>query len=223
MRWAHLEYVVSAVGEDEAVGVVDEELGHAVGSERGGDRGEEGLRDGRHARERHRRRRRDAAAAQSGPRHSRRGHTRRRAAREWGVEQQRRTRTVWKTRRVSDVKTPDPRRCTDERAGSAMASSAGSERDMTPLELMRHRNGLMHSAESIRNGREFETRPTDVFIVTYPKCATRPRAMRVPTTTSPPPRPLASDREPRPRTPTYLDSPMRARPSPRSPGAARRG
>ena len=51
-RWAHLEYVVSAVGEDEAVGVVDEELGHAVGSERGGDRGEEGLRDGRHARER---------------------------------------------------------------------------------------------------------------------------------------------------------------------------
>ena len=48
---AHLEYVLSAVGEDEAVGVVDEKLGQAVRSERGGDRGEEGLRDGRHARE----------------------------------------------------------------------------------------------------------------------------------------------------------------------------
>ena len=76
-----------------------------------------------------------------------------------------------------------------------MASSAGSEREMTPLELMRHRNGLMHSAESIRNGREFETRPTDVFIVPYPKYATRHNAMmRVPTTPSPPPRAPSSPR-----------------------------
>lgn len=76
-----------------------------------------------------------------------------------------------------------------------MASSAGSEPEMTPLELMRHRNGLMHSAESIRNGREFETRPTDVFIVTYPKCATRHLARcGMPTTPSPPPRAPAFSR-----------------------------
>lgn len=76
-----------------------------------------------------------------------------------------------------------------------MASSAGSAREMTPLELMRHRNGLMHSAESIRNGREFETRPTDVFIVTYPKYATRRFARRgVPTIPSPPPRAPAFSR-----------------------------
>ena len=40
---------------------------------------------------------------------------------------------------------------------------------MTPLELMRHRNDLMHSEESIDAGRTFAPRPTDVFVVTYPK------------------------------------------------------
>jgi hypothetical protein len=42
-------------------------------------------------------------------------------------------------------------------------------RHMTPLELMRHRNDLMHSKASICAGRSFAPRPTDVFIVTYPK------------------------------------------------------
>ena len=99
-----------------------------------------------------------------------------------------------------------------------MASSAGSAREMTPLELMRHRNGLMHSAESIRNGREFETRPTDVFIVTYPKYARDAtfRATRG-----------ADDSEPSsPRArvlASRFDPLTRARRSPRSSGAARRG
>jgi aryl sulfotransferase len=34
---------------------------------------------------------------------------------------------------------------------------------------MRHRNDLMHSFDSIGNGRCFTPRPSDVFIVTYPK------------------------------------------------------
>ena len=42
-------------------------------------------------------------------------------------------------------------------------------RTMTPLELMRHRNDLMHSKDSIAAGRSFTPRPTYVFIVTYPK------------------------------------------------------
>ena len=46
------------------------------------------------------------------------------------------------------------------------------EAAMTPLELMRHRNGLMHSESSVANGRGFVPRPTDVFVVTYPKCGT---------------------------------------------------
>ncbi len=46
----------------------------------------------------------------------------------------------------------------------------GTPEAMTPIELMRHRNSLMHSEESVRKGREFATRSTDVFIVTYPKC-----------------------------------------------------
>ena len=45
----------------------------------------------------------------------------------------------------------------------------GTPEAMTPIELMRHRNSLMHSEESVRKGREFATRSTDVFIVTYPK------------------------------------------------------
>jgi len=48
----------------------------------------------------------------------------------------------------------------------------GTPDAMTPIELMRHRNSLMHSEESVRKGREFATRSTDVFIVTYPKCGT---------------------------------------------------
>ena len=42
----------------------------------------------------------------------------------------------------------------------------------TALETMKRRNTKMHSAGSIEAGRTFATRPTDVFVVTYPKCGT---------------------------------------------------
>ena len=34
------------------------------------------------------------------------------------------------------------------------------------------RLGLMHTEESIEHGLSFEPRPTDAFIVSYPKCGT---------------------------------------------------
>jgi len=40
------------------------------------------------------------------------------------------------------------------------------------MELMTLRNKGMHSEASVKHGREFKTRPTDVFITTYPKCGT---------------------------------------------------
>jgi hypothetical protein len=44
------------------------------------------------------------------------------------------------------------------------------EAEPTPLELMALRNSLMHSEASMKAGREFKPRPSDIFIVTYPKC-----------------------------------------------------
>jgi len=43
---------------------------------------------------------------------------------------------------------------------------------LTPLERMAVRNGLMHTAPSVEAGRAFKPKPTDVFVVTYPKCGT---------------------------------------------------
>ena len=39
-------------------------------------------------------------------------------------------------------------------------------------ELMAMRNSAMHSDESVRVGRSFKPQPSDVFVVTYPKCGT---------------------------------------------------
>ena len=48
----------------------------------------------------------------------------------------------------------------------------GDAPQVTPSELMKQRNSLMHSEESIANGRGFTPSADDVFIVTYPKCGT---------------------------------------------------
>lgn len=40
------------------------------------------------------------------------------------------------------------------------------------LDLMAVRNSLMHSPESVENGRRFKARWSDVFVTTYPKCGT---------------------------------------------------
>eukprot|EP00964_Phaeocystis_antarctica_P023239 scaffold13003_cov70-Phaeocystis_antarctica.AAC.5 len=39
-------------------------------------------------------------------------------------------------------------------------------------DLMAMRNNAMHSDESVRVGRAFQPQPSDVFVVTYPKCGT---------------------------------------------------
>lgn len=47
-----------------------------------------------------------------------------------------------------------------------------ARRNALGLELMSGRNKLMHSAESVAAGRCIKVSPTDVFVVTYPKCGT---------------------------------------------------
>ena len=57
-------------------------------------------------------------------------------------------------------------------AAASRAAKELSRRHELAMELMTLRNKLMHPAESVRLGRSFIPRASDVFIVTYPKCGT---------------------------------------------------
>jgi hypothetical protein len=62
-----------------------------------------------------------------------------------------------------------------QRAAAALRdalSDAVARRNRLALELMSARNRHMHSTHSVEYGRSFRPRPSDVFVVTYPKCGT---------------------------------------------------
>jgi hypothetical protein len=79
-------------------------------------------------------------------------------------------------------------------AARATAASERKRKGELALELMKVRNGLMHSEESIRKGQhpEFVLRWSDIVIVTYPKCGTVRRAAPAHTSVA-----LARPRRPR--------------------------
>ena len=52
----------------------------------------------------------------------------------------------------------------------AALRDATERKNRLALELMGTRNGRMHSEASVSAGRQFKPKPTDVFVVTYPKC-----------------------------------------------------
>ena len=52
------------------------------------------------------------------------------------------------------------------------ARDEASRKHEVAWELMAMRNSAMHSNESVRVGRSFKPQPSDVFVVTYPKCGT---------------------------------------------------
>ena len=56
------------------------------------------------------------------------------------------------------------------RAG--LAAAEAKRKNELAMELMATRNKFMHTAESVRVGRAFKPRRSDIFVVTYPKCGT---------------------------------------------------